>query len=127
MNEIEVYIKQFPDNVQEILNTMRRLIHDNAPGADEHFSYGMPAYKLNKKPLVYFAAFKNHIGFYATPSGHKAFQDELSKYKQGKGSVQFPLDKPIPYKLIERIVKFRVTEVSENRSNTILKNVTSSR
>jgi uncharacterized protein YdhG (YjbR/CyaY superfamily) len=127
MNEIETYIKQFPENVQEILNTMRRLIHDNAPGADEHFSYGMPAYKLNKKPLVYFAAFKNHIGFYATPSGHTAFQDELSKYKQGKGSVQFPLDKPIPYKLIERIVKFRVTEVSENRSNTILKNVTSSR
>jgi len=127
MNEIETYIKQFPDNVQQILNTMRRLIRDNAPGADEHFSYGMPAYKLNKKPLVYFAAFKNHIGFYATPSGHTAFQDELSKYKQGKGSVQFPLDKPIPYKLIERIVKFRVTEVSENRSNTILKNVTSSR
>jgi uncharacterized protein YdhG (YjbR/CyaY superfamily) len=113
MNEIDTYIKQFPENVQTILNTMRRLIHDNAPGADELFSYGMPAYKLNKKPLVYFAAFKNHIGFYATPSGHTAFQDELSKYKQGKGSVQFPLDKPIPYKLIERIVKFRVSEVSE--------------
>ena len=113
MNEIEAYVKQFPDNVQEILNTIRRLIQDNAPGADELFSYGMPAYKLNKKPLVYFAAFKNHIGFYATPSGQTAFQDELSKYKQGNGSVQFPLDKPIPYKLIERIVKFRVSEVSE--------------
>lgn len=110
MNEIETYIQQFPDNVQEILRNIRQLINDNAPEADEHFAYGMPAYKLNKKPLVYFAAFKNHIGLYATPSGHSKFQDELSKYKQGKGSVQFPLDKPIPYKLIERIVKFKVTE-----------------
>jgi uncharacterized protein YdhG (YjbR/CyaY superfamily) len=110
MNEIETYIQQFPFNVQEILQKIRRLINDNAPDADELFAYGIPAYKLNKKPLVYFAAFKNHIGFYATPSGHSEFQEELSKYKQGKGSVQFPLDKPIPYKLIERIVRFRVTE-----------------
>ena len=110
MNEIEIYIKQFPDNVQEILQNIRKLINDNAPEADELFSYGMPAYKLNKKPLVYFAAFKKHIGLYATPSGHYEFQDELSKYKQGKGSVQFPIDKTIPYKLIQRIVKFRVTE-----------------
>lgn len=110
MNDIETYIQQFPGNIQDILKNIRKLIKDNAPAAEELFAYGMPAYKLNKKPLVYFAAFKNHIGFYATPSGHSAFQDELSKYKQGKGSVQFPLDKPIPYKLIERIVKFRVTE-----------------
>jgi len=78
-------------------------------------AYGMPGYKTHKNPLVYFAAFKNHIGFYATPSGHTEFKDELSKYKQGKGSVQFPLDQPIPYKLIERIVQFRVTE-NENKS-----------
>lgn len=110
MNEIETYIKQFPDNVQEILRNIRKLVKDNAIEAEEMFAYGMPAYKTNKKPLVYFAAFKNHIGFYAKPSGHREFQDEFSKYKQGKGSVQFPLDKPIPYKLIERIVKFRVTE-----------------
>lgn len=110
MNDVESYIRQFPGNIQEILRTIRKLITDNAPDAEELFAYGMPAYKLNKKPLVYFAAFKKHIGFYATPSGHSAFQDELSNYKQGKGSVQFPLDKPIPYKLIERIVKFRVTE-----------------
>lgn len=110
MNDIETYIQQFPGNIQDILKNIRKLIKYNAPAAEELFAYGMPAYKLNKKPLVYFAAFKNHIGFYATPSGHSAFQDELSKYKQGKGSVQFPLDKPIPYKLIERIVKFRVTE-----------------
>jgi len=110
MSEIETYIQQFPDSVQEILRNIRKLIKDNVPEVDELLAYGMPAYKTNKKPLVYFAAFKNHIGFYATPSGHSEFKDELSKYKQGKGSVQFPLDKPIPYKLIERIVKFRITE-----------------
>lgn len=110
MNEIETYIKQFPDNVQEILQNLRKLVKNNAPQAEELFSYGMPAYKTNKKPLVYFAAFKNHIGFYATPSGHSEFKNELSKYKQGKGSVQFPLNNPIPYKLIERIVQFRVSE-----------------
>ncbi|MEA4916599.1 DUF1801 domain-containing protein [Proteiniphilum sp.] len=110
MKEIEIYIQQFPDSVQEILRNIRKLIKENAPEAEELFSYGMPAYKMNKKPLVYFAAFKNHIGFYATPSGHIEFQDELSKYKQGKGSVQFPLDEPIPYQLIERMVKFRVAE-----------------
>jgi len=113
MNEIETYIQKFPDSVQVILRNIRKLIKDNAPEAEELFAYGMPAYKTCKKPLVYFAAFKNHIGFYATPSGHSEFQDELSKYKQGKGSVQFPLDKPIPYQLIERIVKFRVIENKE--------------
>lgn len=80
------------------------------PDAEESISYGMPAYKLNGKALVYFAAFKNHIGFYATPSGHSEFTMELSKYKQGKGSVQFPLDKPLPSGLITKIVKFRVKE-----------------
>jgi uncharacterized protein YdhG (YjbR/CyaY superfamily) len=119
MSDIETYIQQFPDEVQEILQTIRKLINDNAPGANEHFAYGMPAFKLYKKPLVYFAAFKNHIGFYATPSGHTEFKEELSKYRHGKGSVQFPLDKPIPYKLIERIVKFRVTENYERAINLI--------
>lgn len=119
MSDIETYIQQFPDEVQEILQTIRKLINDNAPGANEHFAYGMPACKLYKKPLVYFAAFKNHIGFYATPSGHTEFQEELSKYRHGKGSVQFPLDKPIPYNLIERIVKFRVTENYERSINLI--------
>lgn len=113
MNEVETYILQFPDDVQEILRSIRKLIKDTAPEAEESFAYGMPAYKTNKKPLVYFAAYKNHIGFYATPSGHKEFQNDLSKYKQGKGSVQFPLDQPIPYKLIERILKFRVAENNE--------------
>lgn len=110
MNEIDTYIIKFPDGVQEILKNIRKLITELAPNAEEHFAYGMPAYTLNKKPLVYFATFKNHIGFYAIPSGHKAFENELSTYKHGKGSVQFPLNQPIPYKLIEKIVKFRVTE-----------------
>lgn len=78
--------------------------------ATEEIVYGMPGYKTNGKPLVYFAGYKNHIGFYATPSGHEAFQKELSKYKQGKGSVQFPLNQPIPFDLIEQIVRFRVDE-----------------
>lgn len=110
MNDIEKYILQFPEDVQDILRKIRALVKGNAPNAEELMAYSMPAYKTNKRPLVYFAAFKNHIGFYATPSGHSEFQDELSKYKQGKGSVQFPLDKPIPYALIEKIVKFRVEE-----------------
>src|SRR5690554_2343920 len=110
MNEIETYIQQFPESVQEILHKIRKLIKDNAADAEELFAYGMPAYKLNKKPLVYFAAFINHIGFYATPTGHSAFKEELSVYKEGKGSVQFPLDKPIPLGLIRDIVKFRVKE-----------------
>ncbi len=112
MNEIDQYIMQFPEDVQDILRKIRKVIVANAPEAEELISYGMPGYKTNKKPLVYFGAFKNHIGFYATPTGHSEFAVELSKYKQGKGSVQFPLDKPIPYELIERIVKFRVIENS---------------
>lgn len=110
MNEIDAYIFQFPEYVQDILCRIRKVIRDNAPEAEEAMAYGMPGYKTNKKPLVYFAAYKNHIGFYATPSGHSEFHEELSKYRQGKGSVQFPLDQPIPYELIERIVKFRVAE-----------------
>lgn len=115
MNDIDKYILQFPEEVQKILNQIRKIIKENVPEAEEMISYGMPGYKTNKKPLVYFAAYKNHIGFYATPTGHSEFKDALSKYKQGKGSVQFPLDKPMPYELIERIVKFRA---KENDSNT---------
>jgi uncharacterized protein YdhG (YjbR/CyaY superfamily) len=110
MNDIEKYILQFPPEVQEILQRIRKLVKDSAPKSEELLAYGMPGYKTNKKPLVYFAAYKNHIGFYATPRGHTEFKDELSKYKQGKGSVQFPLNKPIPYELIEKIVKFRVAQ-----------------
>lgn len=104
------YIKSFPKDVRQRLEQIRTIIKNTAPDAEESISYGMPAYKLKGKPLVYFAAFKNHIGFYATPSGHSEFAKELSKYKQGKGSVQFPLDKPLPLGLITKIVKFRVKE-----------------
>jgi len=110
MNDIDAYIQQFPDSVQEILHKIRQIILKNAPLAQEKIAYGMPAYYMNKKPLVYFAAFQNHIGFYATPSGHSEFKNELSKYRHGKGSVQFPIDQTIPYDLIEMIAKFRVLE-----------------
>ncbi|HBC79870.1 MAG TPA: hypothetical protein DEO60_05685 [Bacteroidales bacterium] len=107
---VDNYIKSFPENVQVILEKIRAVIKENAPDAEESFAYQMPAYKTDGKPLVYFAAFTNHIGFYATPTGHSAFAKELSKYRQGKGSVQFQLTKPIPFELIGRIVKFRVYE-----------------
>lgn len=107
---VEQYIESFPKDLQLLLNQVRAIIKKNAPKAIESIAYGMPAYKTQGKPLVYFAAFKNHIGFYATPTGHEAFQEALSKYKQGKGSVQFPLDQPIPIDLIAEIVAFRVTE-----------------
>ncbi len=110
-NTVDEYIETFTPEVKTLLRVMRTTIQANAPDAVEGIAYGMPAYKLNKKPLVYFAAFKNHIGFYATPTGHEAFQKELAGYKQGKGSVQFPLSDPLPLELIGRIVKFRVKEV----------------
>ena len=106
----EGYIRSFPAEVQELLKQMRAAILENAPGAEEGIAYQMPAYRLNGKPLVYFAGFKNHIGFYATPTGHAEFAKELSGYKKGKGSVQFPLGQPLPIDLIVRIIKFRVEE-----------------
>lgn len=109
-NNVDEYIKEFEKETQERLTTVRKLILETAPEAVESISYGMPAYKVNGKPLVYFAGYKSHIGFYATPTGHKAFEKELSKYKQGKGSVQFPLDQPLPVKLITEIVLFRLAE-----------------
>ena len=110
MNEIEIYIAQFPENVQDILNRIRLIILEEAPEATEKIANKMPGFYLNKKPLVYFAAYKNHIGFYATPTGHEEFKKELSVYKQGKGSVQFPIKDEIPYQLIRKIVKFRKNE-----------------
>jgi uncharacterized protein YdhG (YjbR/CyaY superfamily) len=106
---IDDYIAGFPGDVQAILQQIRQTIRQAAPDAQEKISYQMPAFTL-KGNLVYFGAFKNHIGFYPIPSGIEAFKEELSVYEQGKGSVQFPLDKPIPYDLISRIVEFRVKE-----------------
>lgn len=108
---VDEYLTPFPEKTQELLEKIRTTIRSAAPEATEGISYGMPAYKLNNKPLVYFACFKNHIGFYATPSGHIAFAYQLSCYKQGKGSVQFPLDKPIPFDLIAEIVAYRRQEI----------------
>ncbi len=110
MQTVEDYIAGFPEATQEKLRKIRAIIKEKAPDSTEGFSYGMPAYKIFGKPLVYFAGFKKHIGFYATPSGHSEFSAELSKFKCGKGSVQFPLIKPVPFELIGRIVEFRVLE-----------------
>lgn len=107
---VDEYIRSFPEETQELLKQVRNTIRQAAPEVKESISYGMPAYKLNGRPLVYFAGYQNHIGFYATPTGHKKFAGELSKYKQGKGSVQFPIDQPMPLDLIERITKFRAIE-----------------
>ncbi len=104
------YFNGFPVEVQQILQLVQAAIKAAAPDAVESIAYGMPGYKLNGHPLVYFGGFKGHVGFYATPTGHEAFSAELSKYKQGKGSVQFPLDQPMPLDLITRIVQFRVQE-----------------
>ena len=106
---IDEYIAGFPKDVQAILQRIRMTIREAAPDAEEKISYQMPTFTL-KGNLVHFAAFKNHIGFYPIPSGIEEFKDELSVYEQGKGSVQFPLNKPIPFDLISRIVKFRVKE-----------------
>ncbi len=109
---VDAYIANFPEEVQILLAQVRSTVKQAAPNAEERISYGMPGYYLNGQ-LVFFAAFKNHIGFYATPTGHEAFAKELAKYKQGKGSVQFPLNEPIPLDLIKRIVEFRVKEQME--------------
>jgi len=106
---IDEYIAGFPPDVQAILQKIRTTIKKAAPEAEEAIRYRMPTFTL-KGNLVHFAAFKNHIGFYPVPTGIEKFKRELSVYEGGKGSVQFPLDKPIPYGLISKIVKFRVQE-----------------
>jgi uncharacterized protein YdhG (YjbR/CyaY superfamily) len=106
---IDEYIAFKTPEVKILLEQMRQTVNNAAPEAEEVISYNMPAFKYHGM-LVYFSAYKNHIGFYATPTGHKEFQEELSVYKQGKGSIQFPLSKPLPLDLITKIVKFRVKE-----------------
>ena len=106
---IDEYIARFPKEIQELLETIRITIREAAPDAEETISYQMPTFKL-KGNLVHFAAYKNHIGFYPTPSGIEKFRDELSAYNGAKGSVQFPIDQPLPLDLISKIVKFRAAE-----------------
>lgn len=110
---IDEYIAGFPKDVQKILEQIRATIKKAAPEAQETISYAIPTFKHKGRSLVHFAAFKSHIGFYATPTGNEAFKKGLSVYKQGKGSVQFPLDKPMPFDLITKIVKFKVEEFSQ--------------
>jgi uncharacterized protein YdhG (YjbR/CyaY superfamily) len=119
-NNIDEYIAGFPNNVREILEQIRMTIREAAPGAEETISYQIPTFTLKGKYLVYFAAYKKHIGLYPAPRGVEKFKEELSLYEGGKGTVRFQLDKPIPFGLIKRIVKFRVKENLE-RAKTIRK------
>ncbi len=114
MKTIDEYIAGFPKDVQGILQKIRATIAKAAPDAEEAIKYQIPTFVL-KGNLVHFAAFKSHIGFYPAPSGTEKFQKELSRYKSGKGSVQFPLDEPIPYALITKIVKFRAKEMAAKK------------
>lgn len=106
---VDEYIEAFPGGVRDKLKAMRAAVKQAAPDAEEKISYRMPTY-MQHGPLVYFAAFKGHIGFYPTASGIEAFKDEFSAYKSGKGSVQFPLDQPLPFELITRVVEFKLED-----------------
>jgi uncharacterized protein YdhG (YjbR/CyaY superfamily) len=117
---IDEYILQFPVEVQEILKKLRKIIKESAPDAEEKISWQMPTFTLHGN-LVHFAAHKNHIGFYPAPSGIYAFKHELSEYKGAKGSIQFPLKKPMPYELISKIVKFRAAENIQNAEDKLKK------
>lgn len=108
-NAVDDYIAQFSPEVQQILQQIRASIKETAPAAEEKISYQMPSYHL-KGPLVYFAAFKNHIGFYPTGTGIAAFKDEIAPYKSSKGAVQFPIDQPMPLDLIRKMVIFKIEE-----------------
>ena len=112
---MDEYIKIFPQDVQITLEKIRQTIRKIAADAVEAISYQMPAFKLNGRYLVYFAAWKNHIGFYPMPSGTKAFKKELSPYKGAKGSVQFPINQPVPLDLVRKIVMFRAKENLEKK------------
>ncbi len=112
-NNIDEYIAGFPKETQKILEQIRVTIKKAVPGAEETISYAIPAFTLKGRYLVYFAGYKNHIGLYPAPRGNEAFKKELSVYKGGKGTVQFPLEKPMPLNLIIKIVKFRVKESLE--------------
>lgn len=113
---IDEYIAGFPETTQKILEQVRSTIKKAAPEAKEKINYGIPTFTLNGN-LVHFAAFKNHIGFYPTPSGIETFKKELSSYENAKGSVKFPIDDPIPFDLISEIVKFRVSENAKKSSS----------
>ena len=113
---IDQYIADYPAEVQAILEKIRQTIKKVAPKAEETISYQIPGFKLNGRVLIYFAAFKSHVSVYPAPRGADEFKDELAQYKGGKGTVQFPLTERIPYDLIRRIVKFKVTQGLEKKA-----------
>lgn len=117
---IDDYISKYSSEVQAILQKVRKVIKESAPEAEEKISYQMPTFALHGN-LVHFAAYKNHIGFYPAASGIEAFKHELAEYKGAKGSVQFPIEKPIPYELISKIVKFRLAENLERAEEKMKK------
>lgn len=108
---VDDYLEQFGGPVRDRLDSVRAVIRSTAPDAVESMAYGMPAYKVDGKPLVYFAGYDRHVGFYATPNGHEAFAEEFARYRQGKGSVQFPHTEPLPTELVRRVVEFRLAAI----------------
>jgi uncharacterized protein YdhG (YjbR/CyaY superfamily) len=113
---MDEYIAQFPKNVRDILEELRKVIHETAPGAEEAMRYGIPTFRFRGN-LVHFAAFKNHIGFYPAPSAINAFTEELSKYKLSKGTVQFPINEPLPFALVREIVRYRLKENRDRKDS----------
>lgn len=111
-SSIDEYISKLPKDTQRIMENIRQIIRKNAPDSEETISYNIPTFDMDGKHLVHFAGYKKHIGFYPTPSPIIAFKSELTDFKTSKGTIQFPLDKPIPFNLIEKIVKYRVEELT---------------
>ncbi len=123
MNTVDEYLAQFPKDVKASLTKIRKLIFKLAPDAEEKIAYGMAAYHLNKKPLIYYGGYPNHIGLYGLPATNLKFKKELKVYKCGKGSIQFPLEEPIPYDLISRIIEFRINETSLPKKKIVKKGI----
>ena len=112
-NEVDTYINHYTGEAKTRLEQMRAIVRSLVPQAEESISYGLVGYKLHGKPLVYFGGFSKHTGFYATPNGHEAFKADFAKYKQGKGSVQFPIDQPLPIELIKRVIAYRIKQTED--------------
>lgn len=110
---VDTYIEGFSGKTRERLELLRKVTKELSPDAVESISYGLIGYKRNGQPLVYYGGFAKHIGLYATPNGHEAFAEEFSTYKQGKGSVQLPLDQPLPVELIKRVVEYRIEQTEK--------------
>lgn len=107
---INEYVSTLPENAQKAMREIIAAIKDNVPDAEEYISYNMPAFKVNGEYFIHFSAWKNHIGMYPIPAGNDAFQKQIEPYRSAKSSLNFPLDKPMPIKLIEKVIKFRISE-----------------